>query len=41
MPSTRFAEPRETNVGYLRDLPSEAGGRVALHQEAVQITMVT
>ena len=34
-----FEEQRETNVEYLRDLPSEAGGRVALHREAGQITL--
>ena len=34
-----FEEQRETNVEYLRDLPSEAGGRVALHQEAGEITL--
>ena len=34
-----FEEQRETNVAYLRDLPSEAGGRVALHQEAGEITL--
>jgi hypothetical protein len=33
-----FEEQRETNVEYLRGLPSEAGGRVALHREAGQIT---
>jgi hypothetical protein len=34
-----FEEQRETNVEYLRDLPSEAGGRAALHREAGQITL--
>ena len=34
-----FEEQRETNVEYLHDLPSEAGGRVALHREAGQITL--
>ena len=34
-----FEEQRETNVEYLRDLPSEAGGRVALHREAGEITL--
>ena len=34
-----FEEQRETNVEYLRGLPSEASGRVALHREAGQITM--
>ncbi len=35
----RFEEQRKTNVAYLRDLPSEAGRRVALHQEAGEITL--
>jgi hypothetical protein len=35
----RFAEQREANVAYLRGLPSEAGGRVALHLEAGEITL--
>jgi len=35
----QFEEQREINVEYLRDLPSEAGGRVALHREAGQITL--
>ncbi len=34
-----FEQQRETNVAYLRDLPSEAGGRVALHREVGQITL--
>jgi len=34
-----FEEQRETNVEYLRNLPSEAGGRVALHREAGEITL--
>ena len=34
-----FEEQREINVEYLRDLPSEAGSRVALHREAGQITL--
>jgi hypothetical protein len=34
-----FEEQREINVAYLRDLPSEAGRRVALHQEAGEITL--
>jgi hypothetical protein len=34
-----FEEQRETNVEYLRDLPSAAGDRVALHREAGQITL--
>src|SRR5512146_2465369 len=29
-----FEEQRETNVEYLRGLPSQVGGRVALHPEA-------
>jgi hypothetical protein len=35
----RFEAQRETNIEYLRDLPSEAGARVALHQEAGEITL--
>ena len=35
----QFEEQRKINVEYLRDLPSEAGGRVALHREAGQITL--
>jgi hypothetical protein len=35
----QFKKHRETNVEYLRDLPSEAGDRVALHQEAGEITL--
>ena len=34
-----FEEQRETNIEYLRNLPSEAGGRVALHREAGEITL--
>lgn len=34
-----FEEQRETNVEYLRDLSSEAGGRVALHRQAGEITL--
>jgi hypothetical protein len=34
-----FEEQREANVEYLRDLPSEAGDRVAMHREAGQITL--
>jgi len=34
-----FEEQRETNVEYLRDLPSEANGRVALHRQAGEITL--
>ena len=34
-----FEEQRETNVEFLRDLPGEAGGRVALHKEAGEITL--
>jgi DinB superfamily len=35
----RFEEQREANVAYLRDLPSGATARVALHQEAGEITL--
>ena len=35
----QFEEQREINVEYLRGLPSKAGGRVALHREAGQITL--
>ena len=35
----QFEEQREINVEYLRELPAEAGGRVALHREAGQITL--
>ncbi len=35
----RFDEQREANVEYLRGLPFEAGGRVALHLEAGEITL--
>jgi hypothetical protein len=34
-----FEEQRVTNVEYLRHLPSEAGGRVALHREAGEVTL--
>jgi hypothetical protein len=34
-----FEEQREANVEYLRDLPSTAGGRVALHRQAGEITL--
>ena len=36
---SHFVEQRQTNVDYLRDLPSDAGGRVALHREAGPITL--
>ena len=35
-----FQEQREINIEYLRHLPSEAVGRVALHQEPGQIARV-
>ncbi len=35
----RFQEQRQANVEYLRSLPSEVGGRVALHREAGEITL--
>ena len=35
----RFDEQREANVRYLSSLPSEAGSRVALHEEAGEITL--
>jgi len=35
----RFERQREMNIEYLRDLPSEAGRRVAVHQEAGEITL--
>jgi hypothetical protein len=35
----QFEEGRETNVEYLRGLTAEDGGRVALHQEAGEITL--
>jgi hypothetical protein len=34
-----FEDQRELNVEYLRELPFEAGGRVALHQEVGPITL--
>jgi DinB superfamily len=34
-----FEEQRETNVEFLRELPEEAGLRVALHKEAGEITL--
>lgn len=34
-----FEEQRETNVAYLRDLPSAAGQRKALHREYGEITL--
>lgn len=34
-----FEEQRETNVEFLRGLPSEAGDRVAVHQEVGRITL--
>ncbi|HLK68025.1 MAG TPA: DinB family protein [Bryobacteraceae bacterium] len=34
-----FEEQRETNVEYLRSLPTEAGERVAHHREAGEITL--
>lgn len=34
-----FEEQRETNVEYLRDLPSAAGQRKALHREYGEITL--
>jgi hypothetical protein len=34
-----FEEQRETNVEFLRDLPAEAGSRVARHKEAGEITL--
>jgi hypothetical protein len=35
----QFEEQRETNIEYLRALPSGAGARVALHREAGEITL--
>jgi hypothetical protein len=35
----RFEQQRVSNVEYLRELPSEAGGRVALHREVGPITL--
>ncbi len=34
-----FEEQREINVEFLRDLPGEAGRRVAVHKEAGEITL--
>ena len=34
-----FEEQRDTNLEYLRSLPEEAGGRVALHSAAGPITL--
>ena len=34
-----FADQRETNLEFLRDLPHGAGGRVALHREFGEITL--
>lgn len=34
-----FEEDREANIEYLGGLPSEAGGRLALHREAGEITL--
>ena len=34
-----FEEQRETNVNYLRELPAAAGGRVAVHKVAGEITL--
>ena len=34
-----FEEQRETNVEFLRDLPAEAGARLAYHREAGEITL--
>ena len=34
-----FEDQRDTNVEFLRGLPAEAGGRVALHGEAGEITL--
>ena len=34
-----FEEQRETNIEYLRDLPSAAGQRKALHREYGEITL--
>ncbi len=35
----QFEEQREDNVNLLRELPAEAGSRVALHREAGEITL--
>ena len=35
----QFAQQREATIEYLRALPPEAGGRVALHGEAGEITL--
>lgn len=34
-----FEEQREANIEHLRDLPSEAGNRIALHVQAGDITL--
>ena len=34
-----FEEQRETNLEFLRELPAEAGARVAYHREAGEITL--
>jgi hypothetical protein len=34
-----FEEQREDNLDFLRNLPAGAGGRVALHREAGEITL--
>jgi hypothetical protein len=34
-----FEEQRDTNLEYLRSLPAGAGRRVALHQQAGEITL--
>src|SRR5215470_17280810 len=34
-----FEEQREINIEFLRDLPREAGDRIALHREAGEITL--
>jgi hypothetical protein len=35
----RFEQKRVSNVEYLRELPLEAGGRVALHREVGPTTL--
>ncbi len=35
----QFAEQREINLAYLRDLPAGAGDRLALHKEHGEITL--